>query len=62
MDYKYYSRRKRDRDQNEARQKRIDQQRLKYNLLGMLVMMIILLLALDMFNIGDILRHLFSGS
>ncbi len=62
MDYKYYSRRKRDWGQSETERRRIEQQRLKYNLLGMLVMAIILFLALDLFDLGERITRFFTGN
>lgn len=62
MDYKYYSRGKRDWTKNSVERKRIEQQRLKYNLLGMMVVAIIMIFALNMFNIGDRVTRFFSGN
>ena len=62
MGYKYYSRRKRDRVQGEAERRRIEQQRLRYNLLGMLVMALILALALDLVDLGERITRFFTGN
>ena len=52
MDYQYYSRRKRDDKKMKAEQKRVEKQRLKYNLLGILALLIALSFALNIFNIS----------
>jgi uncharacterized protein YqhQ len=52
MDYHYYSRRKRDEVKAEAEQKKVEKQRFKYNLLGILALLIALLFALDIFNVS----------
>jgi len=57
MDYHYYSRRKR--DENKMK---VEEQRLKYNLLGILALLIALSFALDLLNIGDRLTRFFTGS
>lgn len=62
MDYHYYSRRKRDENKINAEQKKVEEQRLKYNLLGILALLIGLSFALDLFNIGDRLTRFFSGN
>jgi hypothetical protein len=61
MDYQYYSRRKRDENKMKAEQKKVEEQRLKYNLLGILALLIALSFALDLFNIGDRLTRFFTG-
>ena len=45
-----------------AEQKKVEEQRLKYNLLGILVLLIALSFALDLLNIGDRLTRFFTGS
>ena len=62
MDYQYYSRRKRDENKMKAEQKKVEEQRLKYNLLGILALLIALSFALDLLNIGDRLTRFFTGS
>lgn len=52
MDYQYYSRRKRDENKMKAEQKKVEEQRLKYNLLGILALLIALSFALNIFNIS----------
>ena len=62
MDYHYYSRRKRDENKMKAEQKKVEEQRLKYNLLGILALLIALSFALDLLNIGDRLTRFFTGN
>lgn len=62
MDYQYYSRRKRDENKMKAEQKKVEEQRLKYNLLGILALLIALSFALDLLNIGDRLTRFFTGN
>ncbi len=62
MDYHYYSRRKRDENKINAEQKKVEEQRLKYNLLGILALLIALFFALDLLNIGDHLTRFFTGN
>ena len=62
MDYQYYSRRKRDENKIKAEQKKVEEQRLKYNLLGILALLIALSLALDLFNISTYLERFFIGN
>ncbi len=62
MDYQYYSRRKRDENKMKAEQKKVEEQRLKYNLLGILALLIALSLALDLFNISTYLERFFIGN
>jgi len=62
VDYQYYSRRKRDENKMKAEQKKVEEQRLKYNLLGILALLIALSFALDLLNIGDRLTRFFTGS
>ena len=62
MDYQYYSRRKRDENRMKAEQKKVEEQRLKYNLLGILALLIALSLALDLFNISTYLERFFIGN
>ncbi|NLX02846.1 MAG: hypothetical protein GXY40_10020 [Syntrophomonadaceae bacterium] len=45
-----------------AEQKKVEEQRLKYNLLGILALLIALSFALDLFNIGDRLTRFFTGN
>ncbi len=52
LDYHYYFRRKRDEVKTEAEQKKVEEQRFKYNLLGILALIIALLFALDIFNVS----------
>ena len=52
MDYQYYSRRKRDENKIKAEQKKVEEQRLKYNLLGILALLIALCFALNIFKIS----------
>ena len=52
MDYQYYSRRKRDDKKMKAEQKRVEKQRLKYNLLGILALLIALCFALKIFDVS----------
>jgi hypothetical protein len=62
MDYQYYSCRKRDENKMKAEQKKVEEQRLKYNLLGILALLIALSLALDLFNISTYLERFFIGN
>ena len=52
MDYQYYSRRKRDENKMKAEQKKVEEQRLKYNLLGILALLIALCFALKIFDVS----------
>jgi len=61
MEYKYYSRRNCKKADVAAERRKIEQQRLKYNLLGMLVILIILILSMNLFNLGDKIIHLFTS-
>lgn len=62
MNYQYYSRRRRDEIKIKAEQKKVEEQRLKYNLLGILVLLIALSFALNLFNIGDHLTRFLTGN